>query len=423
MNTDLLFYKEPYLRECRGMIQQVEQESGGMWATELDRTCFYPEGGGQPCDLGTIAGVPLVKVEKRDGRVLHFSNTPPGRQGDEVECVVDWDRRYDYMQQHTGQHIISGVLHHTFGYTTVGVHMGELYTGIEIDTPDFTPQEVSGLEQETRRLIRENRNIRGVFIHREDDDQHMPVNSSATPSAAAEGNGPDSTDILSRLRKEPAVAGGAIRVVEIVEYDAVGCGGVHLRSTGEAGPVKLVGIEKIRGRVRLLWKIGQRAEADYDLKHQVVTALGGLFSAPPEELQDKAEKQVRTMIETRREADMLETKLAEKCAELLRLRAETGSITGTFTNEGKDFIRKTAEFLRSDYPVCLVNLTSDRGLQWIIALPDGTDIPFNREKEALLGPIAGKGGGKPPFRQGMGQNPDGVDEFFNRFRQLADGGT
>ena len=141
--TDLLYYSDRYMKDFSAEVLSVSPK-GDRWDVVLDKTCFYPEGGGQPGDRGFIGEAEVVDVVKRNGIVHHVTASNPGA-GENVSCSIDWERRFDYMQQHTGQHIVSGVLYN-FGYGTVSVHQGERYTTIETDAAQIGKEDLERIE-------------------------------------------------------------------------------------------------------------------------------------------------------------------------------------------------------------------------------------------------------------------------------------
>jgi len=404
---DLLYYEDAYLFDFSARLSVIEETKEGA-IVRLDRTAFYPEGGGQPADHGWIGGASVVDVKKRDGNVLHYLDSPPEKTepGTELSCRVDRKRRYDYMQQHTGQHLLSAVLYRELGYQTVSVHQGSETTSIEIDTGDISGEEILRVEDRVLELISENRRIRSFTVEQSDISSYD-------------------------LRREPKVT-GTIRIVDLSGYDAVACGGVHTATAGELKLIRHVATEKIRGRTRLHWKIGDRAVADYREKSGIVTALVDLFSSPQMELLSRIESSNEELLELRKAYGYLEERTAELEARILLSGGEAEDeeagrggllpLTASYEGESKDFLRKLADKVlrNSSAALCATN-ESEKGLQWIVALGERAEerIDFNTLKGDLLEPIAGKGGGKPPIRQGIGEKSEGTEELFRRFRELV----
>jgi alanyl-tRNA synthetase len=243
--TQRLYYTDAYLTRFQA---RVTGSSQGGRVVSLDRTAFYPSSGGQPFDLGVIAGVPVEEVtETDDGIILHRLSAPLNAEC--VEGEIEWKRRFDHMQQHTGQHLLSAVVAYLFGWETLSFHMGAAASTIELATADASASQLEAAEQRANEIIVENR----------------PASITFEDAANA-----------TRLRKQTARS-GSIRVVSIEGLDRSACGGTHVRATGEIGCILLRGIERIRGNVRLEFVCGgravARARADYRALTQVARAL------------------------------------------------------------------------------------------------------------------------------------------------------
>jgi len=393
--TELDFYKDQYQTESAAAIVSMEQKKD-ICLVQLDRTIFYPEGGGQPADKGWINDIPVLHVEKRDGEVIH--HLPQRPSGTQAVCRIDWDHRFDYMQQHTGQHILSGVMYRDFGYNTVAVHQGDAFTTIEIDSNSIPEEVIESIEDRSMEILRRNLSVETRWIK----DQQV-----------------EDYD----LRRKPKVSGD-IRIVFIEDYDAVACGGVHTKTTGEVEMIKHVQTEKIRGRVRLYWKIGRRAYEDYRLKNRITTALVERFSAQVPDLLERIQSGMEELIALRRRAGLLESRLAESTA--LRVleegkkisvgRISVNLISLELQGEGKDFLKNLAGGLPQDVPWAFCSVNHLEGsFQWLIAVSEGLSFDFNSRRQVLMEPIGGKGGGRPPVWQGLGTKPEGINDFFQRF--------
>ncbi|MFP4067473.1 MAG: alanine--tRNA ligase-related protein [Spirochaetaceae bacterium] len=421
--TQQLYYEDPHRTRFEARVLSTEPAAssapnGAVWV-ELDRTCFYPEGGGQPADRGYLEGRRVLDVQKRDGRILHLVDAPP--ETERIEGRVDEAARRDYMQQHTGQHIISASMLRIGGHETVSVHQGADYTTVEFASAEIPDADLEEAEEAANAVVCENR----------------PVTTFQAHSSEAEALG---------LRRPPTFE-GEIRVVEIDGFDRVACGGVHCTRTGEVGFIKLVGTERIRGNVRTIWKIGDRALADYRLKTVVCNKLVDTFSAKLHELPERAAKLEENLKEAQWEAGRLQKRLAEEIAERLVGDTPGGGnssagnsgggtpgggtpggeaapaaervLTKRFSGEEKALFRAVAEEL-AEHPgvaALLINEVDGR-VQWIIVTAEGVEIDFSRVREELLPLVQGKGGGKPPVFQGVGDNPDGAEDLAAAFRML-----
>ncbi len=229
------YYDDGYTRAFTGRVA-ARGSWGGAPAVTLEETWFYPESGGQLGDRGLLGEAPVRDVQADDeGRVWHVLDDVP--RADEVACVIDWERRFDHMQQHTGQHVLSAALERECGWATLSSTLGAERSVIEIATPEIDWRVLERVERAANRLLWDDREIR---LHWTD--------------AAGVGR--------FALRKPPKVD-GAIRIVEIPDWDVSACGGTHTRRTGEVGVVKVTGWEKVRGNVRLGFLCGERALRDH----------------------------------------------------------------------------------------------------------------------------------------------------------------
>lgn len=416
-----LYHTEPYTTTFNAEIVEIVQ-TGKQTGIVLDRTAFYPEGGGQPGDRGWIAGLRVADTKKEAGkggedgdRIVHLLETalkdPRGSSivtGGSVEAKIDWEHRFDYMQQHSGQHVLSGALMQEGlekgPYPTVSVHQGADYTTIEVDAPEVPEEDIRRVEDTANELICRN----------------VPVETEWATTEEIEAD-PEKYP----LRREAKVSGN-VRIVRIDEFDCVACGGVHVRRTGEIGLAKAVGTEKIRNRTRLVWKIGGRALEDYRLKTETCAALTDLFSAPTEELVEKAEALWQKAAQLEYDKNGVRERYAAATARFLRAGSATKAaggdsggkvVTTVFDGEEPSFLRKVAETLvETETKVCLVSRCGGR-VHWCIA----GDIDWNLVRGECLPLIDGKGGGRPPIWQGIGTKTEGVDEFLQTFREGVEG--
>ena len=395
--TELMFYDDAYQKTGSARVRSVTQQ-GDRWAVLLDRTLFYPEGGGQPADKGLLAGIPVADVRKEGDEVIHLlEREPPLASGDRAQLELNWDHRYDFMQQHTGQHIISGVLHQDFGIGTVSVHQGNEITSIETDCTDITEQQLVSVTLRVQQIIGEN----------------LPVSPSQLD---------ESDDQLSKLRREPKVS-GTIRVISLGGYDHAACGGVHLRRTGEVLLAMCTATEKIRGRIRTAWKIGERALRDYHQKHLVLERTGTLVSVPPLEVPDRVE---RLLDENRRLALEKHQLMRQRAADMVQGMFSRGETVGAYRIalesmelDDPDLLKHLPGVLPPDFPsfFCLAALVNGE-MRWCIAASPAFNLPFQQIRSELLPLIEGKGGGKPPFWQGVGKTPSGTESFLYRLREF-----
>lgn len=268
-----LYYRIPYVKVfdavvtgcTEGKLKTGNSAYSGLTAVyevTLDQTGFYPEGGGQPSDTGILGGRRVLEVHEKQGEILHYMDGPL-EVGSQVRGEIDWDRRYSNMQQHTGEHLLSGLIHHHYGYDNVGFHMGEHEVTVDFNGP-LTMEQLLEVEQEANRLIYEN----------------LPVNQLYPAEEELHR-------IDYRSKKELT---GQVRIVEIPGGDTCACCGTHVERTGEIGLIKVLGMINYKGGVRLTMLCGGRALKDYEKKQNQVTGISNLLSAKPDAIVDAVER-------------------------------------------------------------------------------------------------------------------------------------
>lgn len=275
--TERLYYRDCYLASFRARVMDVGAEG----KVYLDRTAFYPASGGQPFDLGTIGASAVTEVIDENDRIAHIvAGDPPSG---EVECRIDFARRFDHMQQHTGQHLLSAVLVETCGVHTVSFHLGRDSSTIEVAAASLTPEQIAAAERRTGEIVFENRPVTIGFEH------------------AAEAAG---------LRK-PAEREGELRIVEIAGLDRSACGGTHVRATAEIGPVLIRKLEKIRGNLRIEFLCGARAVARARADYDALNRVARIFSASLDEVPALVAAQNARLADAEKAARKLATELAQ----------------------------------------------------------------------------------------------------------------
>jgi alanyl-tRNA synthetase len=249
--TDRLYYTDAYLTTFDAAVAARADDGRRIY---LDRTAFYPTSGGQPFDTGRLGGVAVVDVIDEGDRIAHIVESPV--VGDRLAGAIDWARRFDHMQQHTGQHLLSAVIAERFGHATVGVHFGQESSTLDLDAAGLGHAGITEAEMRANAAVTENR----------------PVEVSFEEAAAAAG-----------LRKASGRE-GTLRIVTIRGLDRSACGGTHVRATGEIGAIAIRKVERVKQHVRLEFLCGLRAvrcaRADADL----LSAVAASHSAAAEEL-------------------------------------------------------------------------------------------------------------------------------------------
>lgn len=402
--TEAVYYQQPYLKELDAQVLSVvpwEKPAQNLFAVQLDRTICYPEGGGQPGDRGKLGPCTLVDTHKGDdGAILHIVSGPcPLQAGDTVLVILDWEHRYEYMQQHTAQHLISGLFYTHFGIGTVSVHQGEDILTVETDRGDIPLETLRAMEALVNDAVR----------------LRVPVTYEEHTHAEAEAIG---------LRRTIKVQGD-VRLVRIGDIDVIACGGIHVASTDEVKLVLFIGTEMIRGHVRTIWKTADRAIGEIHRNQEIVHELDAVFSAQPHELVEKA-RQLQSLAT---DAQWHRQKMAGRLASMLlaervkqaALVGDTPLVTLDVSNESELSLKQIAEQLDSyeSLALCAVQV-SDGRLSWMIGLKGSrvASLPFDLFRERLLPMIGGKGGGRPPLWQGVGTNLSGIDAFLEAFVHL-----
>ena len=367
MATEKLFYADPYLRAFTAEVLSCTEEKG-RWTVVLDRTAFYPEGGGQPGDRGTLGGVAVTDTHEKDGTVLHYC-TAPLPVGETVAGEIDWDRRFDLMQQHSGEHITSGILCGLFGCDNVGFHLGADTVVIDFNYP-IPAERLPEIERRANEVIRENRPF---------------VISYPSPE--------ELKTIPYRSKKELT---GQVRIVECPGADCCACCGTHVRSAGELGLIKLLDLKPFREGVRIEMVSGRRA---YDYVAAVTEQndrISVLLSAKVEETAGAVRRVQAELAEAKYRLTGFENRLFAEKAEAL---AGTGAVLLFEEGLSPDAVRRCCDAVGA---VCggrcaVFSGADGAGWKYAVSLPGGDLRAFTKAMNAALG---GRGGGKPGFVQG-----------------------
>jgi alanyl-tRNA synthetase len=279
--SEKTYQTDSYCREISARVTRKELRDNRFFI-RLDRTIFCPAGGGQPADQGTINGLPVLELAMENDDIIHVLEQDPGQE--EVCLRLDFQRRYDHMQQHTAQHLLSQVLLNLFDAPTLSFAIGPEHASIEIGRRALNGEEIRVLENECARLIFAN----------------LPVRVFASEDTAA-----------LHLRK-PAQRQGKIRVVEIAGLDQSACGGTHLQSSAEIGLLKIVKTDRVRANIRLYYLSGSRALGDYQLKHDVAQRLQRAVTQPLADIPLQVETLLKEKDELRRALKKMQRRDLEK---------------------------------------------------------------------------------------------------------------
>lgn len=367
--TNKLYYNSTYLTDWQTRVTETIEREDGLYVL-LEETAFYPHGGGQPCDLGSIQGIPVLDVISEEELVLHKLERLPNDES--VACQLDWNRRFDHMQQHSGQHLLSAVCLEKHNFMTLNFHLGEDYCTIDIEVPELNAGQLSSIEREVNRQIYLNHNILSYFVTGEEASQ-------------------------LKLVKQPKVTEN-IRIVEIkdVEYNA--CGGTHVSSTGEIGMIKLLKAEKIKGNTRIYFKCGYRALEEFNTSQQILGTLSSKFNTGKDEIIDRIEKWENEQKLLQAEINLLKEKNDDYVVQEL-LNEQAGKIIAqVFEDKSLKDLQSLANKLTSkcDLPVLLATSAENKV---VFAQNGSLEISCGAFFKAHLGSYNGKGGGSDKLAQ------------------------
>jgi alanyl-tRNA synthetase len=385
--TDRLYYTDSYLREFRARVTDRSEDGRRIY---LDRTAFYPTSGGQPHDTGAIGGVALVEVEDEGERIAHVVEAP--LSAGEVDCHIDWDRRFDHMQQHSGQHLLSAVFVERFRISTVSFHLGQEVSTIDLDTATLEPARVVEAERRANQAVFENRPL-GVSF--ED---------------AAE----------TRDLRKPSERAGMLRIVSIEGLDRSACGGTHVARTGEIGPILLRKLDRIRNTTRVEFLCGGRAigraRADFDSLSRVAQMVSGSL--------DEAAGLVAAQFEAARNADKLRRKLEADLAqyqgrELYAVTApEEGSVRRVLRrlpSGNLEELRALAQSFTAQ-PKAVFIAALDEPPAVLLAVSADSGIDAGKLLKAALTQAGGRGGGNPRMAQGSLPSRAALEQVLSDIR-------
>ncbi len=386
METQKLYYQDPYLREFPATVLSCET-AGEVWKVVLDQTAFYPEGGGQPADHGVLktAGgeIAVTGVHEKNGAVVHTC-AAPAEPGAVVTGVLDWARRFDHMQQHSGEHILSGILCRLYDCDNVGFHLGA-----EAVTIDYNADITWEQALEAERLANE-----AIWADRETEIFYPSPQELAA--------------LDYRSKKELT---GQVRIVEFPEADRCACCGTHVERAGQAGPIKVLSCQKFREGVRMEILCGARALRYLSTAYDQARAVGRRLSVKPLEIQEAVERLEEELSAAKeRMADLEQTAFAALAAG----QAGRGDVVLFQSPMRPDSLRRLADAVGKS---CggLAAVFSGEGAKWSYALVrgDGGDIaPLVKELNETL---HGRGGGRNGFAQGsVTAAREEIERFFER---------
>lgn len=389
MQTERLYYSDSHLIEFEAKVIDVTERVSGWTAVVLDRTAFYPTGGGQPSDTGTLNSQRVVEcIDDGERGVLHVVQGATPARGSVVKGRVDWARRLDHIQQHTGQHILSQAFVKLFNAPTKSFRVLDQSSEIDLELKNPATETIERAVELANNVIWEDRTI---------------TIRNVTSEAAAD----------LPLRKEPARTGD-LRLIEIEGFDLTPCGGTHACRTGEVGMIAVRSWERAKGLTRIEFVAGMRALADYRRANASARAVAALFSTSRDDAPQLAASMVEDNKELQKRVRALEDIAAEVEAENLVSASQsegTRIITQVFEKRDAESLKKLAHALTS-HPNTIALLGSiDKDTARLVFARSADAVGDMSElmREACH-MIDGRGGGKPDMAQGGGKRIEKLDE-------------
>lgn len=379
-----LFYRDEYAREFDAEVISCQKGKKG-YEVVLSDTAFYPEGGGQPADRGTLGQVNVLDVKRRNGEILHITDAPlePGMT---VHGVLDWERRFDHMQQHSGEHILSGVVHAQFGYDNVGFHMNDEVVTVDFNGP-ITWEEAMELEDKVNAYIWTDAESRELYPSEEELK---------------------AMDYRSKIELK-----GKVRLVEYPGADLCACCGTHVAHTGEIGLMKILSVSRHKDGVRMEMLFGGRAMKDYDRKHLLNTEFSRRLSAKPYETGEALQRVLDEMnaMKFRMQA------MNERYYAMRATSIPVGEPVIFFNEPGMSMveIRKFCDYLISTGKVKTAMIISPKDKESVNYVMGSADLNMRDVGKLLNEKLHGRGGGRPEMVQGSFQaEAEAVEQAFLR---------
>jgi alanyl-tRNA synthetase len=382
--TERLYYTDAYCtRFSARVVERLTWD--GQPAVALDRTAFYPTSGGQPADGGTLGEVAVVDVVAReDGTIVHILEHPLPGNDEDVAGKIDWPRRFDHMQQHTGQHVLSAAFEQVLDADTVGFHLGAEVSTIDVNVARLDPQAAASIEDLANRVVWEDRPV-GVRSVGQDELVSLP------------------------LRRSPAVD-GPVRIVDVADFDVNPCGGTHVASTGEIGMVRISRLDYRGDETRVEFLCGSRALRDYRARSAVIEQLATRLTVgyweldrAVERLQDEAKQLRRDLRQAR------EHLLQRAAADLFEAAVPRGGyrvVERVWKGRDPGELRALAQELAHRFEVVVLLAGVGKRTHLCFACSEGVGVDMAALLREACAQLGGKGGGQPHLAQGSATETD-----------------
>jgi alanyl-tRNA synthetase len=398
MSTERLFYTDAYRASFDARVVRCAPrpaaDGSPAFAVELDTTAFYPTSGGQPFDVGTLGGARVLDVvDEDDGRITHLTSAPLA-EGVSVEGAIDWSRRFEHMQQHTGQHVLSAAFDRLFSNRTESFHLGAESCSIDL-AREVTAPEVAAAVDEANRIVWEDRPVHVRFVTAEE--------AAALP-----------------LRKEPA-RGGTLRLIEVQDFDLSACGGTHVARTGGIGIIAVPGWERFRGGSRVQFLCGVRVRRRFDLWRDALVATQRFLSVAPGELASAVERmqgEQKTLLKALRAT---QEKLAvHEASGLVARGTRVGArliVVEAVPDLDAGALKAMAAAAGATPGAAVVLFSTTSPALVVAACHPAAGVDAGAILKALVAAFGGKGGGRPDLAQGGGLVGD-VQAMVTAAREL-----
>ena len=390
---DLLYYQDVTLREFNATIVNKGTDIDGRNYVVLSNTAFYPTGGGQPHDTGTLNDVEVIDVEKINDEIRHYIQGDSSSLAGEVHGKLNWQRRFDHMQQHAGQHILTATFVELFDAPTVSFHLGTEQVTIDIAVDSLTEEQLGAAEARANEIILENRPIDTRWITENELENYS-------------------------LRKEVAVTGD-IRLVIIPDFDYNGCGGTHPTSTGQVSAIKILGTEKMKGNIRVSFVCGHRVLAELAMRKKVLADVARQLSVPETEAASALTKVLTTQKNTEKALAAAKEELLNYEAKAL-VSSKERIITAAFTQRSMQELQKLARTIVAEQAESIVLLVSENEdkLQFVAARGAKVEKSMKDITAKALPLINGKGGGSDQMVQGGGERIISTEQLLKAVQEV-----
>lgn len=366
--TERLYDLNSHLRTFQAHVLECVPKDGH-YLIVLDRTAFFPEGGGQPSDRGVLNFANILDVQEKDGGIVHTSDRPIS-PGTPVSGGIDWPRRFALMQQHTGEHIVSGLAHRLYGLDNVGFHMGEASLTVDLNG-ELSAEQLALIERMANEAVWQNLEVK-TTVPSEEELEKIPYRSKKKLT-------------------------GKVRIVEIPGFDICACCGTHVTRTGEIGAIKLLLSQRYKGGTRLNLVCGEQALRDYGERLAGVSAVSMLLSAKPAEIEQAAQRLLRENSDVKRRVSALQTELFQFKANALS--PDCGNLLAFEDCLTPDEIRRFSLILseRCSGTAAVFSGSDEQGYRYAVS-DSGQDVrPYAKELSAAF---SGRGGGPKGLVQG-----------------------